>query len=62
MVLFSDPEEAKRARSGLLEHGVSQEDIRLYESEEILRSVLPVKIGAGKSRSCGRGLGRACAG
>jgi hypothetical protein len=37
MVLFSHPEEAQRARSGLLEHGVSQEDIRLYESEEILR-------------------------
>jgi hypothetical protein len=37
MVLFSQPEEAQRARSGLLEHKVSQEDIRLYESEEILR-------------------------
>jgi hypothetical protein len=37
MVLFSHPEEAQRARSGLLEHGVSQEDIRLYESGEILR-------------------------
>jgi hypothetical protein len=37
MVLFSHPEEAQRARSGLLEHGVSQEDSRLYESEEILR-------------------------
>jgi hypothetical protein len=37
MVLFSHPEEAQRARSGLLEHGVSQEDIRLYGSEEILR-------------------------
>jgi hypothetical protein len=43
MVLFSHPEEAQRARSGLLEHKVSQEDIRLYESEEILqkeRSIL----------------------
>jgi hypothetical protein len=37
MVLFSHLEETQRARSGLLEHGVSQEDIRLYESEEILR-------------------------
>jgi hypothetical protein len=37
MVLFSHPEEAQRARSGLLDHKVSQEDIRLYESEEILR-------------------------
>ena len=39
MVLFSDPEEARRARSGLLERQVSQEDTRLYESEEILRIV-----------------------
>jgi hypothetical protein len=37
MVLFSHPEEAQRARSGLLQHQVSQEDIRLYESQEILR-------------------------
>ncbi len=37
MVLFSHPEEAQRARSGLLQHQVSQEDIRLYESKEILR-------------------------
>jgi hypothetical protein len=37
MVLFSDPEEAQRARRGLLEREVSQEDTRLYESEEILR-------------------------
>jgi hypothetical protein len=37
MVLFSHPEAAQRARSGLLDHGVSQEDIRLYESEGILR-------------------------
>jgi hypothetical protein len=37
MVLFSHPEEAQRARGGLLDHKVSQEDIRLYESEEILR-------------------------
>jgi hypothetical protein len=37
MVLFSHPEEAERARSGLLDHQVSQEDMRLYESEEILR-------------------------
>ena len=37
MVLFSDPEEAQRARRGLLEGEVPEEDIRLYESEEILR-------------------------
>jgi hypothetical protein len=39
VALFSDPEEAKRAQRGLLERNVSQEDIRLYESEEILRIV-----------------------
>jgi hypothetical protein len=37
MALFSHPEEAQRARSGLLQHQVSREDIRLYESQEILR-------------------------
>ena len=37
MVLFSHPEQAQRARSGLLQHKVPEEDIRLYESEEILR-------------------------
>jgi hypothetical protein len=37
MALFSHPEEAQRARSGLVQHQVSQEDIRLYESQEILR-------------------------
>jgi hypothetical protein len=37
MVLFSHPGEAQRARSGLLEHGVSQEDTRLYESQELVR-------------------------
>ena len=37
MVLFSYPEEAQRARSGLHEHKVSQKDIRLYESDEIQR-------------------------
>jgi hypothetical protein len=39
MVLFSDPEEAQRAQRGLLEHKVPQEELRLYESEEILRIV-----------------------
>ena len=37
MVLFSHPEEARRARRGLLQHQVSQQDLRLYESQEILR-------------------------
>jgi hypothetical protein len=36
MALFSHPEEAQRARRGLLQHQVSPEDIRLYESQEIL--------------------------
>jgi hypothetical protein len=36
-VLFSDPEEAQRAQRGLLQHQISQEELRLYESEEILR-------------------------
>jgi hypothetical protein len=35
--LFSDPEEAQRAQRGLLQHQISQEELRLYESEEILR-------------------------
>jgi hypothetical protein len=39
MVLFSDPEEAQRAERGLLEHKVPREELRLYESEEILRIV-----------------------
>ena len=36
-VLFSDPEEAQRAQRGLLQHQIPQEELRLYESEEILR-------------------------
>jgi hypothetical protein len=39
MVLFSDPEEAQRAQRGLLERKVPHEELRLYESEEILRIV-----------------------
>jgi hypothetical protein len=37
VVLFADPEEAQRARDGLLERGVPEGDARLYESQEILR-------------------------
>jgi hypothetical protein len=37
VALFSDPEEAQRAQRGLLEHEVPREELRLYESEEILR-------------------------
>jgi hypothetical protein len=36
MVLFSDLREAERARSGLVEAKVSEQDLRLYTSEEIL--------------------------
>ncbi|HEV2921602.1 MAG TPA: hypothetical protein VG673_20550, partial [Actinomycetota bacterium] len=39
MVLFSDPEEAQRAQRGLLERKVPPEELRLYESKEILRIV-----------------------
>ena len=39
MVLFNDPEEARRAQRGLLERKVPQEELRLYESEELLRIV-----------------------
>ena len=35
--LFSDPDKAQRAQRGLLEHQIPQEELRLYESEEILR-------------------------
>jgi hypothetical protein len=37
VVLFADPAEARRARGGLLERGVPEQEARLYESEEILR-------------------------
>jgi len=37
VALFSDPKEAQRAQRGLLQHQISQEDLRLYESEEVLR-------------------------
>ena len=37
VVLFADPEEAQRARDGLLGRGVPEGEARLYESEEILR-------------------------
>jgi hypothetical protein len=36
-VLFSDHEEARRAQHGLREQGVPEDDLRLYEAEEILR-------------------------
>jgi hypothetical protein len=37
LVLFSDPEEAQRAQRALQDQGVPEGDIRLYDSEEILR-------------------------
>jgi hypothetical protein len=36
-VLFRDPEEAVRAQRGLVEQGVPEEDLRLYDAEETLR-------------------------
>jgi hypothetical protein len=39
VALFSDPEEARRTQRGLLEHKVPPDELRLYESEEILRIV-----------------------
>jgi hypothetical protein len=36
-VLFRDPEEARRAQRNLVERGVPDEDLRLYEAEETLR-------------------------
>jgi hypothetical protein len=39
VVLFGDPEEAHRAHRGLLERGVPREELRLYESEELLRNI-----------------------
>jgi hypothetical protein len=37
VALFSDPEEARRTQRGLLQHKVPPEELRLYESQEILR-------------------------
>jgi hypothetical protein len=37
VALFSDPEEARRTQRGLLDREVPREELRLYESEEILR-------------------------
>jgi hypothetical protein len=39
VVLFGDPEEARRAHRGLLERGVPEGEVRLYESEELLRNM-----------------------
>ena len=39
VVLFGDPEEARRAHRGLLEHHVPGEEMRLYESEELLANM-----------------------
>jgi hypothetical protein len=36
-VLFEDPEEAQRAQRGLLQRGVSEGDLRLYDGTETLR-------------------------
>ena len=39
VVLFGDPEEARRAHHGLLERGVPAEEIRVYGAEELLRNL-----------------------
>ena len=39
VVLFGDPEEARRAHRGLLEREVPAGEVRLYESEELLRNL-----------------------
>jgi hypothetical protein len=39
VVLFGDPAEARRAHTGLIEREVPPEELRLYESEEILRNL-----------------------
>ena len=39
MVLFQDPAEARRAQRGLVEGDVPADEVRLYESEEILRNL-----------------------
>jgi hypothetical protein len=39
VVLFGDPEEARRAHRGLLEHDVPGEEMRLYGSEELLANM-----------------------
>jgi hypothetical protein len=39
VVLFGDPEEARRAHRGLLEREVPAAEVRLYESEELLGNV-----------------------
>ena len=39
VVLFGDPGEARRAHRELLERGLSQEELRLYESEELLANI-----------------------
>lgn len=39
VVLFGDPEEAGRAHRGLMEHGVPEQEMRLYGSEELLRNL-----------------------
>jgi hypothetical protein len=39
VVLFRDPAEAQRAHRGLVEAAVPEDEVRLYESEEILRNL-----------------------
>jgi hypothetical protein len=39
VVLFRDPAEAQRAHRGLVDAHVPEDEVRLYESEEILRNL-----------------------
>lgn len=39
-LLFKDGEEARRAQRGLLERGVPEEDVRLYDAEQVLSTKL----------------------
>ena len=39
VVLFGDPEEARRAQRGLLERQVPAGEVRLYDAEELLRNM-----------------------
>jgi hypothetical protein len=42
-VLFRDDEEDKRAQQGLLERGVPEDDVRLYNSEQIMETLSRLK-------------------
>ena len=39
VVLFGDPEEARRAQQGLLERQVPADEVRVYDAEELLHNL-----------------------